>query len=58
MVDKGEKLLELAYTALLKLSIKHLLSRNANAVLTLFPWNKSNVLAARPLVAGGSCFQR
>lgn len=57
MVDKGEKLLELAYTALLELSIKHL-SRNANAVLTLFPWNKSNVLAARPLVAGGSCFQR
>lgn len=33
MVDKGEKLLELAYTALLGLSIKHLLSL---AVQTLF----------------------
>lgn len=57
MVDKGEKLLELAYTALLEFSIKHL-SPGANAVLTLFPWNKSNALAAWPLVAGESCFQR
>lgn len=48
MVDKGEKLLELAYTTLLELSIKNLFSSCTNAVLTRFPWNKSNASATRP----------
>lgn len=48
MADKGEKFLELAYTALLRLSIKNLFSSCANTVLTLFPWNKSNASATQP----------
>lgn len=53
MVDKGEKLLELAYEALLELSIKNLFSSCTNTVLTQFSWNKSNASATQPPCCGG-----
>lgn len=48
MVDKGEKLREWAYTSLPELSTKNPFSGFANAIFTLFPWNKSNASTIRP----------
>lgn len=53
MVDKGEKLHELAYTSLPELSIENLFSGFANAILTLFPRDKSNASTIRPPCCGG-----
>lgn len=52
MVDKGEKLWELLYTSVPGLSIKNLFSGFANAILTLFPWNKSNTSTTRAPIWG------